>query len=732
MADTKQTLTTSIEQVGALIKPKNIVLVGASDRPGSWPATVWKTVHEHGFKGNIYAINPNRSSVGDKPCYPDFASLPEKPDHVAFLTPAKHVPGALAQAAAAGARSATVFASGFGEDGDPHGLELAEELRRVIKQTGIGVTGPNCTGNIIAESGLVTLVDHRKLNVAPGKVSLVGQSGGVLLYANHILADRGIQIGKLITSGNEAGLNCADYIAYLAQDDATSVIFCYLEAIKELDKFKAACALARRNGKPVIIFKIGASEEGRKAAMTHTGALAGSSAVFDAVLEDVGVLRANSLDEVVEMIELVVHLGVPIGPNIGAMSLSGAYRGILVDAASGSGMTFPALAPDVEKRLTELLGVGSSAGNPTDGGFTVLTSVEKYIEAVDIFCDDPNLDILVLQAELPREEGMAANWEERFQGIHDLVTRRGKKLAFISMFSRMYTDYTRKLRADLPNIAFIHETTKSISALARLAEWSRRASEAADASKTSGGQTRDPLPVAVELKARANEASGTFLLNERASKQLLAAYGMSVTREEIAASADDAVRLAEDIGYPVVLKAVSDRLYHKSDIGAVQLHLGDADAVRAAYQLIHENVARSGFDGELDGILVCQQIDGGVELVAGIQRDPEMGPVLMVGSGGILLELMQDVAFSALPLDRDRAIELVKSTRINKLLGGYRGDAAHDLDRIADALVALSNLAVDLGDSLESIDINPLMSRAGTNDPIALDAVVVLGREGSH
>ena len=732
MADTKQTLTTSIEQVGALIKPKNIVLVGASDRTGSWPATVWKTVHEHGFKGNIFAINPNRSSVGDKPCYPDFASLPERPDHVAFLTPAKHVPAALAEAAAAGARSATVFASGFGEDGDPHGLELAEELRRVIKQTGIGVTGPNCTGNIIAESGLVTLVDHRKLNVAPGKVSLVGQSGGVLLYANHILADRGIQIGKLITSGNEAGLNCADYIAYLAQDDATSVIFCYLEAIKELDKFKAACALARRNGKPVIIFKIGASEEGRKAAMTHTGALAGSSAVFDAVLEDVGVLRANSLDEVVEMIELVVHLGIPIGPNIGAMSLSGAYRGILVDAAAGSGMTFPALAPDVEKRLTELLGVGSSAGNPTDGGFTVLTSVEKYIEAVDIFCDDPNLDILVLQAELPREEGMAANWEERFQGIHDLVTRRGKKLAFISMFSRMYTDYTRKLRADLPNIAFIHETTKSISALARLAEWSRRASEAADASKTSAVHARDPLPVAVELKARADEASGTFLLNERASKQLLAAYGMSVTREEIAASADDAERLAEDIGYPVVLKAVSDRLYHKSDIGAVQLHLGDADAVRAAYQLIHENVARSGFDGELDGILVCQQIDGGVELVAGIQRDPEMGPVLMVGSGGILLELMQDVAFSALPLDRDRAIELVKSTRINKLLGGYRGDAAHDLDRLADALVALSNLAVDLGDSLESIDINPLMSRAGTNDPIALDAVVVLGREGSH
>ncbi|MBN9272504.1 MAG: CoA-binding protein, partial [Mesorhizobium sp.] len=385
MSDIEPSLATAIKKVGALVHPRNVMLVGASDRPGSWPATVWKTAHEHGFKGRIYAVNPNRDTIGGEPCYKDFASLPEKPDHVAFLTPAQHVPAGLAAAAAAGARSATVFASGFGEDGSPDGLRLAAELARVVEETGIGVTGPNCTGNIIADSGVVTLVDHRKLNVAPGVVSLVGQSGGVLLYANHILADRGIQIGKLITSGNEIGLNCADYIAYLAQDDATRVIFCYLESIKDLGKFKAACALARDNGKPVIVFKIGASEEGRKAAMTHTGALAGSSAVFDAVLQDVGVLRADSLDEAVEMIELVVHLGVPIGFNIGAMSLSGAYRGILVDAAAGSGMKFPPLADDVETRLTALLGVGSSAGNPTDGGFTVLTSVEKYIEAVDIF-----------------------------------------------------------------------------------------------------------------------------------------------------------------------------------------------------------------------------------------------------------------------------------------------------------------------------------------------------------
>lgn len=724
-----QPVEEAIEKVAALVAPRNIVLVGASDRPGSWPATVWKTVHEHGFTGPIYAVNPNRERIGDEPCYRDFKSLPEAPDHVAFLTPAQHVPAGLADAAAAGARTATVFASGFGEDGKAEGLALAAELTRVIEETGIAVTGPNCTGNIIADSGLVTLVDHRKLNVAPGEVALVGQSGGVLLYANHILTDRGIQVGKLITSGNEIGLNCADYIAFLAQDPATKVIFCYLESIKDLDKFKAACALARENGKPVVVFKIGVSEEGRQAAMTHTGALAGSAAAFDAVMKQCGVIRAQSLDDAIEIIEIVAHLGVPVGSRLGALSLSGAYRGILVDAAAGSGLTFPPLADDVERRLADLFGVGSSAGNPADGGFTVLTSVEKYIEAVDILCDDPGLDLLVLQAELPREEGMAANWEERFAGIHDLVTRRGKKLAFISMFSRMYTDYTRKLRADLPNVAFIQETAKSVRALAALAEWSRLSVNGAAA--TDDGARSVPTE-AQAIADKAASVAGSFLLNERDSKNLLKAYGIGVTEEALATSEAEALKIAERIGYPVVLKAASDRIAHKSDIGAVQLGIGDEEALRAAYRLIGENVARSGFEGELDGILVCQQVSGGVELVAGLQRDPEMGPVLMFGSGGVLLELVKDVAFAPVPLSREMALELIGSTRVAKLLEGYRGQAAHDLEAIADALVALGKLADDLGQSLTSVDINPLVSLPGGKGAIALDAVVAMnGKRGA-
>ncbi len=702
-------LNASVEKVASLVEPRNIVLLGASDRPGSWPATVWKTVHEHGFAGPIYAVNPNRDRIDGEVCYRDFDALPEKPDHVVMLTSAQHVPGGLAAAAQAGARSATVFASGFGEDGSPEGKALAGRLAAIIEETGIAVSGPNCTGNIIANNGLVTLVDHRALDVAPGPVALVGQSGGVLLYANHILADRGIHIGWLITSGNEVGLSTADYIAYLAEQPDAKVIFCYLESIKDLDRFKAACAKARDAGKPVIVFKIGATEEGRSAAMTHTGALAGSMEVFDAVMREHGVIRVGTLDEAIEAIELVSHLGVPIGRRIGALSLSGAYRGILVDGAAGSGLVFPPLAADVEARLSALLSVGSSAGNPADGGFTVLTSVEKYIESVDILCDDPNLDLLLLQAELPREVGMAAHWEERFQGIHDLVAARGKKLAFISMYSRTLTDYSREVRARLPHVAFVQETSKSVRAIALLADWSERA--AAASKSKSRAEPSSPPAEATAAIASAAAAKGEFALNEAQSKALLQAYGIGVPRETLAETPDEAAEAAAAIGFPVVLKAVSDKLLHKSDVGGVLLDMADEEAVRRGFSEITENVRRAGFTDPLDGVLVCEQVKGGTELILGVQRDPEMGLVVMIGAGGVLLELVGDVAFAEPPLDRERALSLIGETRIAKVLKGYRGAPPHDLDRLASTLSALGRLALDLKEVLVSVDVNPLLSR---------------------
>jgi acetyltransferase len=726
-------LDASIRKVAALTAPRNIVVVGASARPGSWPAVVWETVNNFGFPGAIYPINPNRSSIGNVRCYPDFESLPEKPDHLVMLVPSALVPETLLSGARAGARSATVFSSGFGETGTAEGLELDRRLAQVIEQTGIAISGPNCTGNIVAKSRLVTLVDHRKLHIQAGSVALVGQSGGVLLYANHVLADRGIPIGYLITSGNEIGLTCADYIAFFAREPTVKVVFCYIDSIKDPERFKQACASARWAGKPVVVFKVGASEAGRHAALTHTGALAGSTEVFDAVLGDLGVIRVSSLDEAIETIELVVHAGVPIGRRIGALTLSGAYRAILLDGASGTGLIFPPLAAATEARLGQILGVGSMAGNPADGGFTVLTSVEAYLASIEAFCDDPNVDVLLLQAELPRETGMAASWEERFKRINELVGRRNKKAVCVSMFSRMLTDYSRAVRAELGNIAFVQETNKSMRALSYLAHWSELARRTQRSEPAANSTTRilaQPGPAAVrvrELAARAR-SDETVALSEPEAKEILRAYGIGTTREEVTTSPTEAVRAAERIGYPVVLKAVSSKLLHKSDLGAVMLNITNADELLRAYEQIHRNLKQGGFTAPADGMLVCQQVNGGTELVLGVLRDPEMGLVVMAGSGGVLLELVKDVAFAAVPVSQERALEMLERTRIARLLRGYRGARAHDMQAIAAAIVALARIATELEDVIESIDINPYVSLPGEAKGMALDALVVLKR----
>ncbi|MEX0923362.1 MAG: acetate--CoA ligase family protein [Rhodovibrionaceae bacterium] len=720
-------LEASNAKVAALLKPRNIVIVGASEREGSWPATVWKTVQRYGFEGPIYPLNPNRETIFGAPCYPDFEALPEKPDHLVLLVRSAFVPDTLRRAAAAGARSATIYSAGFGETGTEEGRELGRQLAEVIAETGIAVSGPNCTGNISAAHGLVTMVDHRVLKIAPGPVALVGQSGGVMLYANHILADRGLQIGYLISSGNEADLSCADYIAYLAQDPAIKVIFCYAESIKDPERFKAACAAAQAANKPVVVFKVGVSAEGRQAAMTHTGALAGSAEVFDAVAGERGVIRVDSLDDAIEAIELAVHAGVPLGKRVAALSLSGAYCGILLDAAAGSEIVFPPLAEATEAKLKELLQTGSSVGNPADGGFSVLTDADAYAKAIEALCQDPGIDVVLLQAELPRETGMAANWEERFQSIDDLAANYGKKILVVSMYSRNFTDYTRELRARYSHTAFVQESRKTVRAISHLIRWSQRAARAQ--SGNSSAETAKAAPdIAARLQAEAKAAGGSLPLSEPRSKELLRAYGIETPREQLVSNLAEAKAAAREIGYPVVLKAAAASLLHKSDLGAVAVGLADDAELERAYGGIEANLARGGFNDPLEGMLVCELCKGEIELVLGVTRDPEMGLVAMVGGGGVLLELVKDVAFAGLPMSRESAAEALARTRVSKLLEGYRGGAKLEPEKVVDALLALGRMAGDLGERLESIDINPLV---GTADGrlLALDGLVVLRGE---
>jgi acetyltransferase len=715
-------LEASKRKVEALTAPRNVVLVGASDRAGSWAARVWRNLNRYEFPGPIHLVNPRRSEIWDKPCYPDFQSLPEPPDHMVVLVPASGVIETLRSGAAAGARSATVFSAGFGESFDTAAAALGRELSALIEETGLGVSGPNCMGNVCAKSKLVTLTEDRPLTLQQGPVALVGQSGGMMIFTNSGLQERGITAEYLITSGNEAGLSMADYIAFFADQAELKVIVIYVEAISNLDKFKAACRYARSMGKHIVALKLGQSEGGRQAAMAHTGSLAGSVEAFDAVAGEVGVIRADTLDDVVETTELLAHTGAPPGPRLGAITLSGAFRGLLLDAAERNSLQFQPLAQATTDRLNSILKVGSLVSNPIDGGFGVLTSAENYMASIEAMQSDPNVDIVLLQEALPREPG--SNRAESYIAMVEeyAATRAKKPIVFVTPTSHGHTDYSRALRAKAPHLSFLQEANKALRAVAGAVRRENIERIARAPAAGAAALTPEQRETVDDVRALAREQP--LALDEVQSKDVLRTYGIVTPAETLVTSPAEAVEAAKRIGYPVVLKAVSDTLTHKSDVGAVALNLATAEQLTAAYQTMSQKLR----DHVLAGMLVCQQVRGGLELVLGLHRDPEMGLVVMAGAGGVLLELTKDVAFAAPPVSREKALHVLARTRAGKLLEGYRGGPALDRDAVADALVALGRVAEDLQDVIESVDINPFIALPQGQGGMALDALIVLRR----
>jgi acetyltransferase len=636
------------------------------------------------------------------------------------LIPAPAVPDALAEGARAGARSATVMTSGFDEADGEAAIELTARLKHVIAETGLAVSGPNCLGNLHAAAHLMTMPDDRPQKLAAGPVAIIGQSGGIAMAIKRTLEERGVDTGSAITSGNETGLTTADYIAYFAQAPGVKAIVSYLESVHDADAFLAACRLARAAGRPVVVVKLGASKDGREAALAHTGRLAGSMEAFDAVAGAAGVIRARNLDQAVELAEYFVHAPPPRGAGLGAITFSGGLRGMLLDAAASHGLRFSPLTDETRARIETLVTVGTIVGNPLDAGFAALTSQDAYLRSIETLLADPGIDTLLLQEELPRAPGTERK-EANLRAVNEIAARAGKPIAFVTMISHGLTDYSRALRAELPNVAFLQEIDKSLETVRSVIDYSSRLmgrrNKPGDGGRVAGGMKRK------RSLAKALAASRTGALSEVQSKALLKSYGIATPFEAVAHSEREALSIAKDIGFPVVAKAVSRALAHKSDAGAVKLNLNSAKVVRAAYAEIATIAERARI--ALDGVLIAEQLSDGLELVLGLHRDPEMGAVILFGAGGVELELHRDVALGALPLDKGSALALIARTRVARLIEGYRGKPPLDRKALVKALLALSQFARDAGPRLESVDINPfLLRRRGA---IALDALVVLG-----
>jgi acetyltransferase len=642
-----------------------------------------------------------------------------------ILAPAPHVPDLLRKGTAAGARSATIFSAGFEEGPDAPFPGLGEELRAVLRETGLSVSGPNCLGNFSALAQLVTLTEDRPLSLRGGPLALVGQSGGVMIFLNQSLEERGVLADYLITSGNELGLTIADYIAFFAYEAQIKVIIVYIEALKDHESFRKACLSAQAAGKFVIALKLGSSDGGRSAAMAHTGALAGALEAFDALAADCGVIRADTLDDAVELAEYLVHARPPGGPRVGAITLSGAYRGLLLDAGARWGLTFPQLAVETLESLERALGVGSHVSNPVDGGFSILTSEAAYRACIEAVSADPSIDILLIQEALPRAAG-SQRAEKYIRIVEEYAARSEKPIAFVTLASHGQSDHSRSLRVDAPHVPFLQEANKALRTVQRVVERDRRLRLNASAAEPTGdnvarAQARDEI--------RHSRRAGTIVMGEWRSKKILEAYGAPLAREVFVINLEESVEGARRIGYPVVLKGAGAGLHHKTEAGAVMLAIPDEQALRAAWERLSENV-RTATGAPMAGAIVAQQAPGGVELVIGLHRDPECGLTFMAGAGGVMLELMKDIAFAAAPLNREKARDMLARTRAAQLICGFRGGPNLDVRPVEDALLALDALAADIGDDLESVEINPLrLTQAGA---FALDALVILRPNQTH
>lgn len=704
-----------VKGIHAMLHPLNIVLVGATDKPGNYAERIWNNLIKYGYEGGLYPVNAKREAIWGVPCYKDFASLPEKPDHVLVLVPARFAVQVIRDAHAAGARSATIVTSGFSEMQDEESQKLAAELQTAVRETGLAVTGPNCLGNLSAGEKLFTNIDDRIVTMEQGAVAIAGQSGAIVMAIRQALEDRGVGVGYMVTTGNEAGLETPDLMRYFAEDPSIKVIVVYLEGVRNTKAFRDACKAARAASKPVIALKLGASEGGRAAAMAHTGALAGSIETFDAVATREGVIRVGGLDELIETTECFVHSAVPKGNRLAAVTLSGGKRGMLIDAFDAEGLNFAPLSPHVSSELAKMLGPGSIVGNPLDAGFAAVVDPSVYMKSIKLMIDDPDIDIVIVDAELPKAPHELR--ERNLRIVDEMARQGGKPVIYISAMSIGFTEFTKTLRKSLPHLAVMQGMDRAVTAIKSLLDYAKLRKEVPDVVSSSKPAARAVLEKALR------SASGAAL-DEVASKKLLKAYGIPISKEAIAQTATEAAKIAKQIGFPVVAKVVSAEILHKSDIGGVVLNLNSAAEVKKAFGDITARVAKLKGKPKLDGILIAQQVKADLELVVGASLDAEMGPVVLFGTGGIDIELMKDVALAGAPLDEAEARLLIGRTKAGIKMRGYRGKPALHEASAVKALVGLSNLIADAGDRIASIDINPFLINARTG--VAVDALIVL------
>ncbi|MEF7617418.1 acetate--CoA ligase family protein [Aquincola sp. MAHUQ-54] len=684
-----------------VFNPASIAVVGASADPRKIGGRPIAYMQRSGFSRPLYPINPRQREIQGLQAYPSLRDVGRPVDQVIVAVAGEHVPAAVEEAVAQQARSIIVFSSGFAEMGD-EGRRVQDQIAARCREAGIPLVGPNCIGVFSARQAMyatfMTALEHELFE--PGSVGIATQSGAIGSYLYGLAGDRGVRFSQFIATGNEAAVDVADCIDWMAQDDATSVVMAYLEGCRDGERLYRALRRAQAARKPVILMKVGRSAQGAAAAASHTGSLAGADAVYDAILRETNAWRADSLEEMVDVAYACSTSVLPRGPRLGVITPSGGVGVIAADEAARAGLTLPVLPPQTQQAIRDIIPFASGV-NPVDTTAQTVGDRSLYTRILDIVFRHEGFDsVLSFNASMGRSE---AEFAKVRSALYEL--RRAHPQTVVALSMRATPEIAAELgREGILYFADPSRATATIGALARIAAGFDRPAEAAVAM-----QAAQPLPEGV--------------LDEATARRLLEGAGVPFVGQAIARSADEAAAAAEACGYPVVLKVLSPDIAHKSDVGGVLLGLKDAAAVRAGWSSMMDKVRTACPAARLEGAIVSPMVAGGVETVMGAVRDPVFGPMVMFGLGGVFVEVFQDVTFRRAPVSLQTAREMIQEVQGLPLLTGARGKPKADLGTLAQALVDLSRFAVAHRDEVASVEINPFI--ALPEGGVAVDALIL-------
>ncbi len=685
-----------------------IAIIGASAKPNKLSYGIVKNLTMYGYQGGIYPVNPSAEEILGLTCYPDIKDVPDPVELAVIVLPAGMILQVVKDCAERGIKAVTVISGGFKELG-AEGHALENEVLNVIKQNGMRMVGPNCVGTMSLHTGLNTTFISGAPDV--GGIGFLSQSGAVLGGVVDFVKDKGIGFAHFSSLGNEADVTETDMIEYLGDDPNTTVITAYVEQIREGQRFLEVTKKVSRQ-KPIVLLKAGRTAAGARAVSSHTGSLAGSHAAYQAAFKQGGVVEVQTVNDLFDVSQAFALQHLPQGKRVVILTNSGGPAALTSDSLAVNGLEMADLQPETIEYLRGKMNPSAQVTNPIDmlGG----AEPQDYETALKAVIADPNVDIVV-PILVPQS---LVNPVEVAEKISEAAATTTKTVISCFMGDGMVAEPRRVLHKNkVPMVVYPESVGTILGAMLRYKTWLDLPQEALPVFTGIKRESADEL-----IKTAADLPS----LGEAETRPLLEAYGIPVVAGGFAKTADDAARLANEIGYPVVMKIVSPQILHKSDLGGIRLNLNNSGEVTEAYQTMMEHISLAKPEAILEGVLIETMAPKGQEVIVGMRRDPGFGAMMMFGMGGIFVELFKDVAFKVAPLTRSDALDMIQATKAGTLLAGYRGMPETDIEAVVDMILRLSALAMDYP-QISEIEINPLVVFPKGEGAMALDGRVIFG-----